>query len=218
MQQLVGYTEKINEDKEKRSHMNKLVICSIHQPSSEVFACFSHVILMQEGRIAFQGTVLEAENFFSRFLNNGLNEYSIIILEYFVSYGFICPPAFNRADFFVNKLSVKTYDINHNISTNHRKAATSSTVENIEMCYTKAKCSNYELSKRCLKQILYTPKYFKLAFQTCFLDVPSVHAYPHANSGFSPQHKRIYLQNYHIHCKKTLFYLPLVLINEYRFR
>lgn len=46
------------------SHKNKLVVCSIHQPSSEVFACFSHVILMQEGRIAFQGTVVEAEEFF----------------------------------------------------------------------------------------------------------------------------------------------------------
>lgn len=50
----------------ENSHKNKLVICSIHQPSSEVFACFSHVILMQEGRIAFQGSVNEAEKFFTR--------------------------------------------------------------------------------------------------------------------------------------------------------
>lgn len=45
---------------------NKLVICSIHQPSSEVFACFSHIILMQDGQIAFQGTLRQAEFYFSR--------------------------------------------------------------------------------------------------------------------------------------------------------
>lgn len=77
MQQLVGYTTPVQSDSDEdtaetnlnlteNSHNNKLVICSIHQPSSEVFACFSHVILMQEGRIAFQGSVNEADEFFSR--------------------------------------------------------------------------------------------------------------------------------------------------------
>lgn len=45
---------------------NKVIICSIHQPTSEVFECFSHVILMQSGRICFQGTVDQARSFFWR--------------------------------------------------------------------------------------------------------------------------------------------------------
>lgn len=50
----------------KRTLPNKAIICSIHQPTSEVFECFSHVILMQSGRICFQGTVDEARSFFWR--------------------------------------------------------------------------------------------------------------------------------------------------------
>lgn len=45
---------------------NKAIICSIHQPTSEVFECFTHVILMQSGRICFQGTVDQARSFFWR--------------------------------------------------------------------------------------------------------------------------------------------------------
>lgn len=46
---------------------NIAIMCSIHQPTSEVFECFSHIILMQSGRITFQGTVDEAKSFFSRY-------------------------------------------------------------------------------------------------------------------------------------------------------
>lgn len=49
-----------------KSHSNKAIMCSIHQPTSEVFECFSHVILMQSGRICFQGTVEEARSYFWR--------------------------------------------------------------------------------------------------------------------------------------------------------
>lgn len=45
---------------------NKAIICSIHQPTSDVFECFSHVILMRAGNIAFQGTVQQAENYYLR--------------------------------------------------------------------------------------------------------------------------------------------------------
>lgn len=81
MQQLVGNTVEVQNEPDSDEDLelgfkpignadkNKLVVCSIHQPSSEVFACFSHVILMQEGRIAFQGTVHEAENFFLRLIS-----------------------------------------------------------------------------------------------------------------------------------------------------
>ncbi|XP_052245962.1 protein white-like [Dreissena polymorpha] len=42
----------------------KTVICTIHQPSSEVFALFDHVIVMAEGRVAFMGEAEQALNFY----------------------------------------------------------------------------------------------------------------------------------------------------------
>lgn len=42
------------------SNANKLIVCSIHQPTSEVFHCFSHVILMHKGRIAYSGSASAA--------------------------------------------------------------------------------------------------------------------------------------------------------------
>lgn len=44
----------------------KAIICSIHQPTSDVFQCFSHILLMHNGRCAFQGTTQEAADHFSR--------------------------------------------------------------------------------------------------------------------------------------------------------
>lgn len=45
---------------------NRAIICSIHQPTSDVFECFTHIIIVSGGRIAFQGTVDEASKLFSR--------------------------------------------------------------------------------------------------------------------------------------------------------
>lgn len=46
--------------------LGKTVIATIHQPSSEVFALFDRLLLLAEGRVAFQGTVEEAHIFFTR--------------------------------------------------------------------------------------------------------------------------------------------------------
>lgn len=48
----------------------KAVLCSIHQPTSEIFASFSHIILMCAGRCVFQGTTEQALIHFSRFLHD----------------------------------------------------------------------------------------------------------------------------------------------------
>lgn len=45
----------------------KAIICSIHQPTSDIFQCFSHIILMHNGRCVFQGTSQEASDHFARF-------------------------------------------------------------------------------------------------------------------------------------------------------
>lgn len=42
----------------------KTVICTIHQPSSELYTMFDKLLLMAEGRIAFLGTPEDADLFF----------------------------------------------------------------------------------------------------------------------------------------------------------
>ncbi|KAG8229496.1 hypothetical protein J437_LFUL010071, partial [Ladona fulva] len=64
----------------------KAILCTIHQPSSEVFALFSQIVLLVEGRLAFSGTAPAALAFFS-------------------SLGFACPPNFNPADFLIRTLA-----------------------------------------------------------------------------------------------------------------
>ncbi|XP_049778131.1 protein scarlet-like isoform X1 [Schistocerca cancellata] len=66
----------------------KTILCSIHQPSSEIFEMFDNIILLADGgRIAFMGTVAAGLEFFGRL-------------------GFRCPPTFNPADFLVRTLAV----------------------------------------------------------------------------------------------------------------
>lgn len=43
----------------------KAVICTVHQPSSEIFAMFDHILLLSEGRTAFIGSTEKALGFFS---------------------------------------------------------------------------------------------------------------------------------------------------------
>lgn len=64
----------------------KTVICTIHQPSSEVFALFDRILLMAEGRTAFLGPLDQA-------------------LDFFASQGYVCPASFNPADFYVYNLA-----------------------------------------------------------------------------------------------------------------
>lgn len=44
----------------------KAILCSIHQPTSQIFECFSHIILMYGGRCVFHGTTEEAFFHFSK--------------------------------------------------------------------------------------------------------------------------------------------------------
>jgi ABC-type multidrug transport system ATPase subunit len=59
---------------------NAVVLCTIHQPSSEVFFLFDAVIFMKEGRIFYQGPV------------DG-------IVSYFSKIGFQCPQNYNPSDY-----------------------------------------------------------------------------------------------------------------------
>ncbi|KAJ3643839.1 hypothetical protein Zmor_026525 [Zophobas morio] len=69
------------------SMTGKTVICTIHQPSSELFSMFDKLLLMTEGRIAFLGSPEEADVFF-RELDAP------------------CPKNYNPADYFIQLLAI----------------------------------------------------------------------------------------------------------------
>lgn len=46
--------------------LKKSVICSIHQPTSDIFELFTDVILMDAGRIIYQGSTKSAYDFFTK--------------------------------------------------------------------------------------------------------------------------------------------------------
>ncbi|KAF7991387.1 hypothetical protein HCN44_002949 [Aphidius gifuensis] len=72
----------------KVAKSGRIVICSLHQPASGLLNEFHEILLLAGGgRVAFQGTINDATNFFS-------------------SLGFYCPATFNNAEFFVSKLSI----------------------------------------------------------------------------------------------------------------
>ncbi|CAG7727978.1 unnamed protein product [Allacma fusca] len=69
----------------------KSIICTIHQPASEVFEMFDHICLLSAGRVAFHGTTAEA-------------------LTFFEETGYPCPMNHNPADFFIFTLAIDPSD------------------------------------------------------------------------------------------------------------
>jgi len=49
------------------AHRGKIVICTIHQPASGLFDQFQEVILLTNGRLAYQGSVSLVNNFFEKY-------------------------------------------------------------------------------------------------------------------------------------------------------
>lgn len=68
------------------AHSGRTVICTIHQPSSEVFILFDRLLLLAEGQVAFMGSLAEAQ-------------------EHFTSLRMVVPQNFNPADFYLRLLS-----------------------------------------------------------------------------------------------------------------
>ena len=67
--------------------MGKTVICTIHQPSSQIFSTFDKLLLLAEGKTAYLGDAKKASDFFA-------------------SVNYPCPTNFNPADHFVQVLAV----------------------------------------------------------------------------------------------------------------
>ena len=65
----------------------RTIICTIHQPSTDVFNLFDDLLLLADGRVAYMGKLPNA-------------------IDYFNNLGYRCPPNFNPADFFVKELAI----------------------------------------------------------------------------------------------------------------
>ncbi|KAG1660602.1 Protein white [Nymphon striatum] len=69
------------------ARLGRTVICTIHQPSSQLFSKFDKLMLLSNGRVAFFGSLTDAEVFFSQC-------------------GLACPRLFNPADHYIYSLAV----------------------------------------------------------------------------------------------------------------
>lgn len=67
---------------------NTAIFCTIHQPSSELFAMFDQVLLLSEGRVAFFGDPDDS-------------------IEFFAENGYKCPENYNPADYLINVVSIE---------------------------------------------------------------------------------------------------------------
>jgi ATP-binding cassette, subfamily G (WHITE), eye pigment precursor transporter len=73
------------------SRQGKTIVCTIHQPSSEIFDLFDQLCLVAEGRIAFMGDLKDA-------------------IKFFDSQGYKCPSNFNPSDFYIKTLAIAPSD------------------------------------------------------------------------------------------------------------
>lgn len=76
----------------KNLSYGRLVICSIHQPSCDLFKEFNSILLMSDGKLLFHGTKDECK-------------------EVFESIGLYCPLIYNPAEFYIKAVS----DLNGNV-------------------------------------------------------------------------------------------------------
>lgn len=64
----------------RNARQAKAIICSIHQPTSEIFQYFTHIILMYAGRCVFYGTAQQAIAHFSKLVKLDLDYVKISYL------------------------------------------------------------------------------------------------------------------------------------------
>jgi len=61
--------------KKEAKENNMTIICTIHQPSSEIFNCFDNLLLLQDGHQIYQGPVKEVNNYLRNNLACELKKY-----------------------------------------------------------------------------------------------------------------------------------------------
>jgi ABC-type multidrug transport system ATPase subunit len=83
------------------ANANHTVVVSIHQPRSSIFAMLDSVIILAAGRPAFSGPMQDAT-------------------KHFEDQGYVLPPKFNPADFFIDLVSVDQRDVDAEKKTSER--------------------------------------------------------------------------------------------------
>ncbi|XP_024530384.1 ABC transporter G family member 11 [Selaginella moellendorffii] len=74
----------------------RTVICSVHQPSSEVFQLFDNLLLLSNGRTVYFGPAVNAQ-------------------QHFASVGFPCPPMRNPSDHFLKAINADFDRVNESL-------------------------------------------------------------------------------------------------------
>lgn len=77
----------VMESMKNLAQQGKTIVCTIHQPSSEIFEMFDRLCLLAEGQLAYIGSALGAQEFFD-------------------TIGYKVPANYNPADFYIKKLAV----------------------------------------------------------------------------------------------------------------
>ncbi|EAR86501.1 ABC-2 family transporter protein (macronuclear) [Tetrahymena thermophila SB210] len=77
---------------------NKTIICTIHQPSSEIFQKFDRLILLVDGKFIYQGPRSK-------------------VIKHFGSFGFQCPQLSNPADYFMSIMHAESEENRNNYKT-----------------------------------------------------------------------------------------------------
>lgn len=72
----------IVESMKNLASQGKTIVCTIHQPSSELFELFDRLFLMAEGRVAYVGDLTRAPEFFERFFIK-IKEFKYLENNYF---------------------------------------------------------------------------------------------------------------------------------------
>jgi len=87
--------EEVVREMKKIANSNRTVIATIHQPSSQVFDLFTHLILLAgSGRVAYLGPRKDS-------------------IRYFSDLGFECPTYYNPADFYIHLLAILPEERDH---------------------------------------------------------------------------------------------------------
>ncbi|KAL5006506.1 hypothetical protein ScPMuIL_015312 [Solemya velum] len=71
----------------KMAEKGHTILCTVHQPSSQIYATFDRILLIADGKVAYTGSALDA-------------------LTFFAEQGYRCPSNCNPADYFIQALAV----------------------------------------------------------------------------------------------------------------
>ncbi|XP_078492142.1 protein white-like [Ciona intestinalis] len=95
------------------------VICTIHQPSSEVFEIFDDLMILAMGRVVYHGEVAGA-------------------MQHYARNGSVCPANYNPADFYIRKVSIVAGEENKARETIDKLAKSFETLDEEDTLYSRS--------------------------------------------------------------------------------